>query len=238
MVDQPHWLKCFVLRFSVLIASKLDDNIVPRSNSDSRTAEKKADNMAPTKQSADSGTHRIHPQQHPEQQIAAGPTAGPASLSQASALGWLPPALLPPKADTRGKQKQSKKLMKQRASTAGGGRERDAAAAALPRPSAGSNGWDTTFSDIPGADSRIRAAMSDVGVGVPTAKSVRTSGPHSADSLHADDSPPPMANGHPGKLSRAASKDSEAGGEYEMAFMRWFFGLVLLCVCNCRGGIL
>ncbi len=213
MVDQPHWLKCFVLRFSVLIASKLDDKIVPRSNSSNRTSDKKADSMATTKPPVDTATHRKIPQDIPEQQIAAGPAVGPASLSQASALGWLPPALLPPKADANGKQKQSKKLMKQRA---GGGRERAAPPPAQPQRSAGSSDWEGALADAPAAGSRMSAAMSDSGEDMSTAKAfLRMAAPHSLDALQTSDSP--MANGHTGGHSRAASEGSDASGESQKA---------------------
>ena len=179
--------------------------------------------MAPAKQSVDSGMH------HPEQQVAAGPTAGPASLSQASALGWLPPALLPPKADTSGKQKHSKKIMKQKASTAGGGgRVRGAPTGGVPQPSAGGSRWDTAVGDAPRADSWTSAAMPDVGKSVSTAKSLsHMTGPHSLDSMHADDSPPQVANGHAGRHSRT---DSEGSGESGMTLMTSLALLSVLCV--------
>lgn len=111
VVDQPHWLKSFILRFSVLVASTLDDQAEPSVSRAPISQQKEPLSMAVPEQPCGSlalsraGITSEHP-------IAA---AHSADLDKAADQGWLPPTLLPPKSDASGKQKQSKKRSKQKA---------------------------------------------------------------------------------------------------------------------------
>lgn len=137
VVDEPHWLKCLILRFSVIIASKLDDKTEPSSNTESNqaVARQKVKEMAPSMPLGSSGGHSISTP--PSQQIAPGTAGLPANLSHASERGWLPPALLPRKGDSLGKMKQPKKSMKQR-----GSKQQAVPPAEQPQSSNDSDSWD------------------------------------------------------------------------------------------------
>ena len=109
VVDQPHWLKSLILRFSVLVASTLDD----QAESCVRAALPQhfnAPSMAASEQP--SGSLGLSPAGSMEERAVA-PSA-PVCLDHAADQGWLPPTLLPPKAEQSGKQKLSKKRSKQK----------------------------------------------------------------------------------------------------------------------------
>ena len=114
VVDQPHWLKSFILRFSVLVASKLDDQADPSVSRAITAQHSEAPSMAVPEQPSGglvlsrSGSS-MHTQEGPT--IAHSTAAG---LSKAAEQGWLPAKLLPQKSDSGGKQKQPKKRSKQK----------------------------------------------------------------------------------------------------------------------------
>jgi hypothetical protein len=142
VVAEPHWLKCLILRFSVFIASKLDDKTEQASNTESKqsSAQQSTQNMAPSKPMGSSAGHSVPSE--PNQQIAIGTAGLPPSLSVASERGWLPPALLPPKGDGSGKSKQSRKSVKQRSSQAGMAKEEMVKCVEQPQSSNDSDSWD------------------------------------------------------------------------------------------------
>ena len=216
MVDQPHWLKSFILRFSVLSASKLDDKVEPRSNRSRPRSQETADSMAPNNLSpVESGTHRRQSHNQPEEQVAVNPARDASSLSQASAMGWLPPSLLPPKADTTSKQKQSKKSMKQRASQAGGGIDKDLRLAGQPQSSAG-NGNSSAASAVRENGEADIVSMGTVDTkedqDVACAKPVSNAA--SLGVLHANGGTLRLANGHVAGHCRMLSEDSDASGMF------------------------
>ena len=113
VVDQPHWLKSFILRFSVLVASKLDDQADPSVSRAITPQHSEAPSMAVSEQPSGglvlSRSGSVHAQEGPT--ITHSTTAG---LSKAAEQGWLPAKLLPQKSDSGGKQKQPKKRSKQK----------------------------------------------------------------------------------------------------------------------------
>ena len=113
VVDQPHWLKSFVLHFSVLVASKLDDQAEPSVSRAVAPQHSEAPGMAISEQPSGklllSGAESMQSQN--------GHSIAPSSraeLDKAADQGWLPAKLLPPKSDSSGKQKQPKKRSKQK----------------------------------------------------------------------------------------------------------------------------
>lgn len=113
VVDQPHWLKSFVLHFSVLVASKLDDQAEPSVSRGLIAQQNKGPSMAaPEQPSAGSTLSRAESVQKQTD-----PTIAPTStakLDKAADQGWLPAKLLLAKPDSSGKQKQPKKRSKQK----------------------------------------------------------------------------------------------------------------------------
>ena len=114
VVDQPHWLKSFVLHFSVLVASKLDDQADPGVSRAVAQQQSGAPSMANIEQpSGDmlmSRAESMHSQ--------SGASIARASMTELDKIvdqGWLPAKLLPPESDSSGKQKQAKKRSKQKA---------------------------------------------------------------------------------------------------------------------------
>ena len=112
VVDQPHWLKSFVLHFSVLVASKLDDQAEPSASRAIGPQHSEAPGMAISEQPSGnlllSRADSMHSQN--------GHSIAPASRAEDKPAdqGWLPAKLLPPKSDSSGKQKQPKKRSKQK----------------------------------------------------------------------------------------------------------------------------
>lgn len=216
VVDQPHWLKCFVLRFWVLIANKLDQDAPLCSNSVVSLAQGKADSMAPTKLASKSGRDSNDSQYQRKQQAAGGIAHQPSSLSQASERGWLPPALLPPKSDSNGKQKLPKKSMKQRVGQAEDGRESSLPAAAKAQSSPTSDSWTTGETEINGIDCRGAAAMSETSDDGEVSSSRPPMASLSLKALQTNG----MANGHSGRHTRNSSRDSQDSGACSLLFMK------------------
>ena len=110
VVDQPHWLKSLILRFSVLVASTLDDQAELCVSPAALPQHFNASSMAASEQPSGSlvlsraGSMEERP-------VAQSASAG---LDRAADQGWLPPTLLPPKSEQSGKQKLSKKRSKQK----------------------------------------------------------------------------------------------------------------------------
>ena len=110
VVDQPHWLKSLILRFSVLVASTLDEQAESCVSRAALPQHFNVPSMAASEQP--SGSLALSPAGSLEER----PVARSASmcLDHAADQGWLPPTLLPPKAEQSGKQKLSKKRSKQK----------------------------------------------------------------------------------------------------------------------------
>ena len=113
VVDQPHWLKSFVLHFSVLVASKLDDQAEPSVSRGLIAQQNKGPSMAaPEQPSAGSTLSRAESVQK-QTDLMIAPTST-ARLDKAADQGWLSAKLLLAKPDSSGKQKQPKKRSKQK----------------------------------------------------------------------------------------------------------------------------
>ena len=110
MVDQPHWLKSLILRFSVLVASTLDDQAESCVSRAALPQHLTASSMAAPEQP--SGSLALSPAGSLEERRVA--QSASTCLDCATDQGWLPPTLLPPKSEQSGKQKLSKKRSKQR----------------------------------------------------------------------------------------------------------------------------
>ena len=110
VVDQPHWLKSLILRFSDLVASTLDDQAESCVSRAALPQHFNTSSMAASEQP--SGSFALSPAGSLEER----PIARSASmgLEHAADQGWLPPTLLPPKSEQSGKQKLSKKRSKQK----------------------------------------------------------------------------------------------------------------------------
>ena len=113
VVDQPHWLKSFVLHFSVLVASKLDDHAEPSVSRAVAPQHSAAPGMAISEQPPANLLLSVPESMHSQNGHAIAP-ASKAELDKAATQGWLPAKLLPPKSESSGKQKQPKKRSKQK----------------------------------------------------------------------------------------------------------------------------
>ena len=110
VVDQPHWLKSLILRFSVLVASTLDDQAESCVSRTALPQHFNASNMAASEQPSGSlALSRAGSME--ERPVALSDSTG---LDRAADQGWLPSTLLPPKSEQSGKQKLSKKRSKQK----------------------------------------------------------------------------------------------------------------------------
>lgn len=113
VVDQPHWLKSFVLHFSVLVASKLDDHAEPSVSQAVAPQHSAAPGMAMSEQPTANLLLSTSESMHSQNGHSIAP-ASRAELDRAATQGWLPAKLLPPKSESSGKQKQPKKRCKQK----------------------------------------------------------------------------------------------------------------------------
>ena len=203
VVDQPHWLKCFVLRFSVLIAAKLDDSSGPgggRTTAADDTSS--SSSMAPAQRPGSAAAQHGAPQQ-----VAKGTPPAAERAAQAAECGWLPPALLPPKADggaAGGKQKQPKKRAKQRGS-GGAGAGAGVQTIDTNSSSAGSGSWE--ISALQKRAGTSTSCMSDSSV----EGDVGLERAGSQPDLHADAAGNPLARSRSGSLGKANGHVLAAG---------------------------
>ncbi len=200
VADQPHWLKCFILRFSVLIAAKLDDSTGPACGNPSsdRHTDSSQSSMAPTQQPSGAAAQLSSANGQP---IAKGERVGERGPQAAD---WLPPALLPPKPDgtaAGGKQKQPKKRAKQRA----GGPLQPAPAMQSTSSSAGS--WEIAAAQNGGSrEHHGNGCMSDSSVDMSPAARSGTPVQQNGEPAGVNG----LSNGHGDKAPTAAAPQGEA----------------------------
>lgn len=205
MGDQPHWLKAFILRFSVLIAAKLDDSKGPASDMRTDGSSMHAKEQQPPAEQQNGSGHR--------QQIAKGERASAERGPQAA--DWLPPSLLPPKPDggaAGGKQKQpkQKRAKQQRSGTAQAG-----GVQTLQSTSSSTGSWEIAAAHQKEAHRSSNGCMSDSSVDMSPAAACNAAAAqqysrgqakeHAGSAL--------LANGHTDKALSSVGKEAQEAAQ-------------------------